>query len=41
VRAHLGGEDDGLTVVRPVLERVEDFATLIDAGADARHAQAI
>ena len=41
VRAHLRGEDDGLAVVRPVLERVEDFATLIDAGADARHAQAI
>jgi putative transposase len=41
VRAHLRGEDDGLAVARPVLERVEDFATLIDAGADARHAQAI
>src|SRR5215469_414178 len=29
VRAHLKGEDDGLTVVRPVLDRVEDFAGLI------------
>jgi putative transposase len=40
-RAHVRGEDDGLTVVRPVLERVEDFAALIDTGADARHAHAI
>lgn len=26
VRAHLAGEDDGLVHVRPVLERVRNFA---------------
>jgi putative transposase len=29
VRAHLKGEDDGLVTVRPVLDRVERFAELI------------
>jgi len=28
-RAHLEGKDDGLVTVRPVLDRVEDFAALI------------
>jgi putative transposase len=42
VRAHLKGEDDGLVVVRPVLDRVERFADLIagDAEAESRHAAA-
>ncbi|MGD0192185.1 MAG: transposase [Rhizomicrobium sp.] len=29
VRAHLKGEDDGLVKVRPLLERVADFRTLV------------
>jgi len=29
VRAHLAGRDDGLVSVRPVLERVSDFAALL------------
>jgi putative transposase len=34
VHAHLRGDDDGLVVVRPVLERVAWFAELIDSEAD-------
>jgi putative transposase len=34
VRAHLKGEDDGLAVVRPVLDRVDRFADLIEAPAE-------
>jgi putative transposase len=34
VRAHLKGEDDALVSVRPVLDRVEDFAGLIAGDAD-------
>jgi putative transposase len=34
VRAHLEGKDDGLVAVRPVLDRVEDFAARIAQGAD-------
>lgn len=34
VRAHLAGEDDGLVSVRPVLDRVKDFAALIAERAD-------
>jgi len=34
VRAHLRGEDDDLVMVRPVLDRVEDFAALIETDAD-------
>ena len=33
-RAHLSGVDDGLVRTRPILDRVEDFAALIAAGAD-------
>jgi putative transposase len=33
-RAHLAGEDDGLVTVRPVLDRVESFARLIETEAD-------
>ena len=32
VSAHLKSEDDGLVVTRPVLERVDSFAELIDDG---------
>ena len=35
VHAHLKGEDDGLGVVKPVRDRVERFADLIAADADA------
>ena len=36
VRAHLARQDDGLAIVRPVLERVPDFAALLgDQGNDA------
>lgn len=35
VAAHLVGQDDGLVVVRPVLERVEDFARLLDTSDTA------
>ena len=34
VRAHLAGEDDGLVRVRPVLDRVERFADLIESDAE-------
>ncbi len=34
VSAHLKGEDDGLVVVKPVLDRVERFADLIAVDAD-------
>lgn len=34
VRAHLKGEDDGLVSVRPVLDRVERFAELIQTDPD-------
>jgi putative transposase len=34
VRAHLAGNDDGLVNVRPVLDRVQDFASLIADQAD-------
>ncbi len=34
VRAHLEGKDDGLVSVRPVLDRVADFAALIAGRAD-------
>ena len=34
VRAHLKGEDDGLVLVRPVLDRVGRFADLTDGDAD-------
>ena len=33
-RAHLAGEDDGLVSVRPVLDRVERFADLIETDPD-------
>jgi putative transposase len=33
-RAHLAGRDDGLVTVRPVLDRVADFAALIRTDAD-------
>jgi putative transposase len=39
VRAHLRGQDDGLAVVRPVLDRVETFAGPIEADDEARHAR--
>ena len=40
VRAHCAGTSDGLVAVRPVLDRVEDFATLIspDPETEGRHA---
>ena len=34
VRAHLAGADDELVTARPVLERVERFADLLEAGED-------
>jgi len=34
VGAHLRGEDEGLVSVRPVLERVDRFADLIETDAD-------
>ncbi len=34
VRAHLKGRDDGLVRVRPVLDRVADFADLLESDAD-------
>jgi hypothetical protein len=30
VRAHLSGPDDALAVVRPILDRVDNFAELIE-----------
>jgi putative transposase len=33
-QAHLSGEDDGLAVMRPVLDRAPDFAALIAGDAD-------
>ena len=41
VRAHLAGQDDGLATVRPVLDRVEDFAALIARGDDQAQFAAI
>jgi putative transposase len=40
VRAHLSGENDGLVVVKPLLDRVSDFRTLLqsDARDEARFA---
>ena len=40
VRAHLSGEDDGLVIVRPLLDRVGDFRALLqpDARDEARFA---
>jgi putative transposase len=40
VRAHLAGEDDGLVTVKPSLDRVRDFRTLLqpDARDEARFA---
>jgi putative transposase len=40
VRAHLSGEDDGLVIVKPLLDRVGDFRTLLqpDARDEARFA---
>jgi putative transposase len=35
VRAHLAGADDGLVTVRPVLDRVESFAGLLETPAVA------
>jgi putative transposase len=35
VRAHLDGVDDGLVTVRPVLDRVERFAELVEGEPDA------
>ena len=34
VRAHLSGKDDGLVMVRPVLDRVENFGDLIQTDAE-------
>ncbi len=34
VRAHLAGEDDALVSVRPVLDRVERFASLLEGDGD-------
>jgi putative transposase len=34
VRAHLAREDDGLVTVRPILDRVDDFAALIETDPD-------
>ena len=38
VRAHLAGQGDGLVVVRPVLDRVGDFAQMLAAGRDDEEA---
>jgi putative transposase len=34
VRAHLAGEDDGLVIVKPVLDRVGDFAAFLEDRRD-------
>ena len=36
VRAHLGGADDGLVSVRPVLERVERFSEMIASDSEGQ-----
>ncbi len=33
-RAHLAGQDDGVAAVRPLLDRIEDFAGLLDGAAE-------
>ena len=38
VRVHLSGVDDELAVVRPVLDRVEEFAALLAEGGEAGYA---
>jgi len=35
VRAHLAGEDDGLVVVRPLLDRIGAFADILAPGSAA------
>jgi putative transposase len=34
VHAHLAGHDDGVTTIAPLLERIPDFAALIESGPD-------
>jgi putative transposase len=43
VRAHRAGANDGLVEVRPILDRVEDFAALVSADPEieARHTGAV
>jgi putative transposase len=41
VRAHLAGVDDGLAVVRPVLDRMADFAALIADTEENAHFAAL
>jgi putative transposase len=33
-RAHLTGENDGLVAIKPLLERIDDFASFLAAGED-------
>lgn len=40
-RAHLAGEDDGLVVVTPLLERVGDFATFLGTDEDQQASRAL
>jgi putative transposase len=40
VRAHVAGRDDGVTRVKPVLDRVTDFAGLVAHDGDRRSRQA-
>lgn len=40
-RAHLAGHDDGVAVVAPLLDRIEDFAGLLGAEEDAGAVRAI
>ena len=38
VQAHLAGKDDGLVTVRPLLDRVGDFAAFLGGAGDPRPA---
>ncbi|MES9858112.1 MAG: transposase [Sedimenticola sp.] len=41
VQAHLTGKNDGLVTVKPVLERLPDFAALLESGEDEAISQQI
>ena len=41
VAAHLAARDDGLAVVRPILDRVANFADLLATAADDRGLRAV
>lgn len=41
VGAHLAGRDDGVVSVGPALERIPDFAALLESGEDAERTRAL